>query len=127
MAVLNITLLGPPRAERDGAPVSFHRHQTLALLAYLAAIDRPHRRAALATLLWPEQDEQQAHAALRRILYDLGQTIGKGWLKLEDHHVTLPTEPGLHVDVRRFCALQARVRPPMATRLISCATTAWLP
>ncbi|GIK73615.1 MAG: hypothetical protein BroJett021_26030 [Chloroflexota bacterium] len=109
MSVLNIVLFGPPRVERDGAEVHFYRGQTLALLAYLAAADRPHARDALATLFWPEQDEQQAHAALRRILYDLGRTIGKGWLAFEDHHMALPAQPGLHVDVRRFSALHARV------------------
>lgn len=109
MAVLDITLFGPPRVTRDGVPVSFHRGQTLALLAYLAAVDRLHRRDALATLLWPEHDEQQAHAALRRILYDLGRTAGKEWLEMPDHAVVLPTRPGLHVDVRRFATLHARV------------------
>ncbi len=109
MSVLNIVLFGPPRVERDGAPVSFHRGQTLSLLAYLAAADRPHSRDALATLLWPEQAEQPAHAALRRILYDLGRTVGKEWLRFEDHQVALPTQSGLDVDVRRFCELQAHV------------------
>jgi DNA-binding SARP family transcriptional activator len=109
MSILNIVLFGPPRVERDGAAVRFHRGQTLALLAYLAAADRPHGRDALAALLWPEQTEQQAHAALRRILYDLRRTIGKGWLALEDHHVALPDQPGLRVDARRFSTLQTRV------------------
>lgn len=109
MTVFNITLFGPPRAERDGVGMSFHRSQTLALLAYLAAANKPHTRDALATLFWPEQDEQEAHAALRRILYDLGRTIGKNWLALADHCVVLPDQPGLHVDVRRFSALHARV------------------
>jgi DNA-binding SARP family transcriptional activator len=109
MVVFNITLFGPPRAARFGAPAHFHRGQTLALLAYLAASDRPHSRDALATLFWSEQAEQPAHAALRRTLYDLGRTVGKEWLELEDHHVALPAQPGLHVDVRCFCSLQARV------------------
>ena len=58
MPILDITLFGPPRAERDGVPVTFRRHQTLALLAYLAATDQPHGRDALAALFWPELDEQ---------------------------------------------------------------------
>lgn len=109
MSVLNITLFGPPCVEREGVPLRFQRGQTLALLAYLAAADRPHGRDALAALFWPQQDEQQAHAALRRSLYDLGRTIGKGWLALRDHRVALPAQPGLAVDVRRFGALAARV------------------
>lgn len=108
MSSLSITLFGPPRAEYAGVTLRFHRHQTLALLAYLAAADRPHSRDALATLLWPDEPAQPAHAALRRILYDLGCTIGKDWLRFENGQVTLPAQPGLHVDVRSFCALQAR-------------------
>jgi hypothetical protein len=109
MPTLDITLFGPPRAERDGVPVTFRRHQTLALLAYLAAADQPHGRDALAALFWPELDEQEAHAALRRILYDLGRTIGKGWLELGDGRVQLRAQPGLWVDVRRFHDLVAQV------------------
>ena len=109
MATLDITLFGPPRAERDGVPVSFHRHQTLALLAFLAATYQPHRRDALAALFWPELDEAAAHAALRRDLYYLGRAIGKGWLHGAEHCIALPRQPGLGVDVRRFCALAANV------------------
>ena len=53
MPDLHITLFGLPHAERDGVPVTFRRHQTLALLAYLAATDQPHGRDALAALFWP--------------------------------------------------------------------------
>ncbi len=109
VSLLHITLFGPPRVECDGIPVSFHRLRTLALLAYLAAADLPHGRAALATLLWPEQAERPAHAALRRILYDLGGAIGKECMRVEDHQVALPAQASLDVDVRRFSIMQARV------------------
>jgi predicted ATPase/DNA-binding SARP family transcriptional activator len=108
MSSLDLSLFGPPRALRDGVPVAFGRHPTLALLAYLAAADQPHGRDALAALFWPERDEQASHAALRRILYDLGRTIGKGWLELGDSHVQLRAQAGLRVDVRRFRELVAR-------------------
>jgi DNA-binding SARP family transcriptional activator len=106
---LHITLFGPPRASLAGAPVNFHRNQTLALLAYLAASERPRSRDALATLFWPEQPAQMAHGALRRILYDLGRTVGKEWLEVEEHCVTLPAQPDLLVDARCFSTLQAHV------------------
>jgi len=105
MSTLDITLFGLPRAERAGAPVTFHRHQTLALLAHLAATDQPHSRDALAALFWPELDESEAHAALRRGLYDLGRTTGKEWLAVDRACVTLRPTAGLRVDVRRFCSL----------------------
>lgn len=109
MATLDIILFGPPCAERDGVPVSFHRHHALALLAFLAVTDRPHSRETLAALFWPEMDEVAAHAALRRDLYYLGCAIGKGWLHCEEHCLALPAQPGLSVDVRRFVALAANV------------------
>ena len=105
MSTLDIFLFGPPRAERAGAPVTFHRHQTLALLAHLAATDQPHSRDALAAFFWPELDESEARAALRRGLYDLGQTIGKEWLAVDRARVALRPEAGLRVDVWRFCGL----------------------
>ncbi len=105
MSILDITLFGSPRIEREGVPVTFHRHQTLALLAYLAATDQPHGRDALAALFWPELDDAAAHAALRRGLYDLGQTIGKEGLAVERERVALRPAAGVRVDVRRFCGL----------------------
>jgi hypothetical protein len=36
MAELRIALLGPPRVERDGAPIEVDTRKAIALLAYLA-------------------------------------------------------------------------------------------
>ena len=127
MSVLDITLFGPPRAERDGVPVSFHRHQTLALLAYLAATDQPHSRDALATLFWPQQDEQQAHAALRRILFDLGRTIGKGWLALRGPSRGPARAAGAGCGRPPLLRADERASPPTAMPPTSSATTAWPP
>ena len=35
MSRLSLYLLGPPRIERDGVPISIHRRKAVALLAYL--------------------------------------------------------------------------------------------
>ena len=60
MSGLRLLLLGPPRLERDNAPVNLERRKALALLAYLAVTGEPQSREALATLLWPDHDESQA-------------------------------------------------------------------
>jgi len=57
MSSLALFLLGPPRIERDGAPVHLDRRKAVALVAYLAATGQRHRREALAALLWPDQDQ----------------------------------------------------------------------
>lgn len=47
-----------------------------ALLAYLVVeADRPHRREALATLLWPDQTDNAARQSLRQALYILRHTL----------------------------------------------------
>ena len=43
----------------------------MAFLAYLATTGRAHSREALATLLWPEQDESRGRASLRYTLWTL--------------------------------------------------------
>ena len=56
MAELSLALLGPLQVTLDGAPITaFESDKVRALLTYLAVeADRPHRRDALAGLLWPE-------------------------------------------------------------------------
>ena len=78
MSELRLFLLGPPRIERDGAPLELHRHKDIALLAYLALGGmnpgrERHTREALVTLLWPELEPSRARAGLRRNLSALGK------------------------------------------------------
>jgi len=78
MARLSLSLLGPLYATLGDAPVTdFGYDHVRALLAYLAVeADRPHRREALAGLLWPNQTDQVALEDLRHALYRLQQAIG---------------------------------------------------
>src|SRR5689334_17336921 len=78
MAHLSLALLGPLQITLDGAPVTgFESDKGRALLAYLALeAERPHRRAALAGLLWPERPERAAHHNLNQALSNLRQAIG---------------------------------------------------
>jgi predicted ATPase/DNA-binding SARP family transcriptional activator/predicted negative regulator of RcsB-dependent stress response len=75
---LIISLLGPFLVTLDGQRLTgFDYDKVRALLAYLALeARRPHRREALAGLLWPEQPEKAAHAGLRNALAALRRTIG---------------------------------------------------
>jgi WD40 repeat protein/serine/threonine protein kinase/DNA-binding SARP family transcriptional activator len=78
MAHLTIRLLGPFQVTLNEQPVThFESDKVRALLAYLAVeADRPHRREALAGLLWPEMPERTARANLRYALANLRQAIG---------------------------------------------------
>ncbi|MGD2178293.1 MAG: BTAD domain-containing putative transcriptional regulator, partial [Anaerolineae bacterium] len=77
MAHLSVRVLGPFQVHLDGEPVSgFASDKVRALLVYLAmSPDRPHRREALAGLLWPEFPEPSARTNLRNALANLRQVI----------------------------------------------------
>jgi hypothetical protein len=44
MSRLTLFMLGPPRIERDGAPIKISRRKAVALLAYLAVTGQSHSR-----------------------------------------------------------------------------------
>src|SRR5579859_1089472 len=77
MSQLHNYLLGPFRVTRDDQSViGFESDKMRALLAYLLIeTDRPHRREALAALLWPEQPDAAARQSLRQSLYILRHTL----------------------------------------------------
>ena len=62
---LEVRLLGPVDVRFDGSPLRVDTRKALALLAYLVVTDRPASRVSLATLLWPDSDDDGARGALR--------------------------------------------------------------
>lgn len=100
MRGLALRLLGPPQVTLDGSAVSFDTRKAIALLAYLACTRRPHTRAALAALLWPEYAD--ARNALRRTLSTVQQALGPGWLEAGREQIRLLDRPDLWLDVAAF-------------------------
>ena len=100
--MIEVSLLGPPRVERDGALVSFDTRKAMALLAHLAVTERPRPRDSLADLLWPASDPERARGALRRTLSSLRSAVGSELLEATRDHVCLLRGPGLEIDVDLF-------------------------
>lgn len=88
-----MSLLGPFDVLLDGTPATgFHSDKVRALLAYAAVeADRPHRREALAALLWPDQPESAARHSLRQALSNLRQVISDEAASPPFLHVTRQT------------------------------------
>jgi DNA-binding SARP family transcriptional activator/tetratricopeptide (TPR) repeat protein len=107
-SVIEVSLLGPPRVERDGTLVAFDTRKALAVLALLAVTDRPRTRDGLADLLWPAADPDHARGALRRTLSTLRAAVGADLLETTNDHVRLVKGSGVVVDVDRFHDLCAR-------------------
>src|SRR5207253_3204858 len=139
MARLRVSLLGAPQIVLDGHPVTgFESGKARALLGYLAVeAQRPHSRAALAGLLWPEQPDGVARANLRQALANLRQAIGDPgaqppFLLISRDAVQFNPAGDSWLDVAAFttllaaCDRHAHGRPevctPCAERLAAAAT-----
>jgi predicted ATPase/DNA-binding SARP family transcriptional activator len=107
MGELKLYLFGPPRLELDNVPVDIERRKALALLAYLAVTGQPHSRDALATLFWPDLDQQRARAYFRRDLAVLNAGLPGGWLIADRDTVELNREADPWVDTTQFQRLLA--------------------
>ncbi len=125
---LRLTLLGPPRLDRDdGTPLALRSRRHLALLIFLAAEPgHSHSRDTLLALLWPEADETAARNNLRVALADLRQTLGdtgEALLLTTRTSVQLASTgaPTLDVDVMAFRALLAAVQTHDHVAPESCA------
>lgn len=78
MTRLTLALLGPPLIMLNGRAISFTYRKVEALLIYLAVERRrPHPRAVLAGLLWPDVPEQVARQSLSQALTTLRGAIGE--------------------------------------------------
>ncbi len=102
MSGLSINLFGPPRIELAGVPINVDTRKAIALVAYLAVTHQQHSRDSLATLLWSENDQPHARAALRRTLSSLNKALGQRWLDIERETLGLNFHSGIQIDVHEF-------------------------
>jgi predicted ATPase/DNA-binding SARP family transcriptional activator len=108
MSHQSITLLGSFQVQRDGVAVTrFHGDKVRALLAYLAVeSDRPHARAALAGLFWPDQPDDQALRNLTQALVRLREALGASDELLHTTRQTVQLHnSAADVDVAEFARL----------------------
>ncbi|MGH7573889.1 MAG: BTAD domain-containing putative transcriptional regulator [Longimicrobiales bacterium] len=75
------------------------RRLRAALFVYLA-VERRASRASVASIFWPERDEEQARHALRQGLYDLRKALGGDWLDATAHEIRVGR--GVRVDAHAF-------------------------
>ena len=108
--MLRLFLFGPPRLERDGAPIPLGRSKALGLLAYLATTGQPQSRDALLALLWPEFGEADARNNLRRELSQLRGLLGEAVLESDRRQVRWASAPDRWVDSPALAAAIAAAR-----------------
>lgn len=99
---LRVCLLGSPRIFTDGEEKILRERKAIGLLAYLAVERGVQSRDMLATLFWPEHDQQRARANLRYLLWSLRKELGAEWLIAEGDQIVLASGEGVRVDVAEF-------------------------
>ncbi|HEV3310696.1 MAG TPA: AAA family ATPase, partial [Chloroflexota bacterium] len=106
---VRVVLFGPPRIERDGEPARLDTRKAIALIALLAMSEGSRSRAELASLLWPEGDDEGSRGALRRTLSVLKQAVGEDALVIQRQALRMRRDTA-EVDVLRFMDLLETVR-----------------
>jgi DNA-binding SARP family transcriptional activator len=104
MDKLKIYLFGMPRIEFQGKQIKIKRRKGLALAAYLALAEQRQSRETLASLFWPELDQEHARSALRSTLYSLTGPFTKAWIHSDTMSVSIKREI-VWVDVNAFTDL----------------------
>src|SRR4051794_10331006 len=112
---VRLTLLGAPQVWLEGQVVQgFRTVKTQALFYYLAVTRRAHTRGALATLLWGDMPERNAHVSLSKSLSNL-RDLFSNHLEIDRHFVAFNTGAPHWLDVAAFeSSLATLLRPPQS-------------
>lgn len=113
-------MLGPPLVALDGATVVVDTRKATAMLAYLSLDGPVVARSTLASLLWPEYDDDHARAAFRRTLSTLRAALGGRYVSAVGDLIRLD-EDGLDVDVVQVRACVRGVHGHDHRSLATCA------
>ena len=84
--------LGTPRIGFEGRELKPGFRKALALLVYLTLAKEKRRRESLMNLLWPDDADQQARAALRHAIYSIRKLLPGMWLSADRNEIGLLAE-----------------------------------
>lgn len=128
MPSLSLSLFGTFQIASNDTPVTaIESDKGRALLAYLAVeAGRPHRRATLAALLWPDADRRTARQNLRRALYNLRQAIesddlASPFFLVSRQDIEFSAHSACRLDVEAFTARLDACQAHAHHRLDDCA------
>lgn len=116
--------LGIPIIERDGNLFNLETRKAVALLAYLGlSSPLPQSKENLATLFWPEYDQQRAAANLRRSLYSINHELGPDLIISNRENVMLNPSCLFWQDVCEFRMLLENVKSHQHERIVCAECT----
>jgi DNA-binding SARP family transcriptional activator/pimeloyl-ACP methyl ester carboxylesterase len=107
LPALELQVFGVPTAVVQGRATRLPLKRAVALLAYLAFNAGPVPRSHLAAMLWPDADEAQGRARLRRLVYTIEQAVGGGILSADGDGLALVAQT-VKIDALRFAQFARR-------------------
>jgi len=111
MEGIKIFWLGIPTIERNGNVINLETRKTVALLAYLGlSSSSPSSRESLATLFWPEYDQQRANANLRRTIFSINRDLGPDFITSNRETVMINSSCLFWQDTDEFHQLLANIK-----------------
>jgi DNA-binding SARP family transcriptional activator len=125
MSPLKLYLFGEPRLEYQEQLLNVDRRKAFALLAFLTLSEHRQSRDVLTALLWPDLDQERAHAALRTTLHALSALVSGDWLDKDRTTLALNHE-AIWIDVIVFQSLLRRNRAHRHEANTLCAECAGL-
>ncbi|HLO32258.1 MAG TPA: BTAD domain-containing putative transcriptional regulator, partial [Anaerolineales bacterium] len=109
MERLKLHWLGQPLIELKGQSVKLETRKAAAMLAYLSLTPGACQREVLATMFWPEGNQQKSLANLRRTLSSLNSSLPK-WIEANRETISLKRNAKLWVDIEAFDDLLSRYK-----------------
>lgn len=120
MSECKLYLFGAPTVKIDLEPIDLPRRKVMALFSYIALAAQRVTRDRLATMLWPQNEQKSARAALRRELHALNQALGPDWLEVTREDIGLNPNANIEIDIRTFrqliAAAQQQAQPEATLR-----------
>ena len=104
-STLRISLLGNHEIIRAGQSLRVRHGKHLALLAYLALHPAPLLRNHLASMFWPELNEDNGRNNLRGVLHSLRNTLGSDALMSDRETIWLSPSARQGLDIDNFNAI----------------------
>lgn len=109
-------MLGSPHLDSDGVAVEFGLRKAEALFYYLAITRCSHTRDSLAALFWPDDNQRDARANLRRALHRLHDKVGTGVIAVNRDAIGFGAEAAIWSDVVAFEAAVATAHSPAGSK-----------
>ncbi len=120
--MLELSWLGSPIAEIDGAQIHFETRKVFALLAYLSLNPNPIPREKLAALFWPEADQSHALANLRRALGSLLHCLPAGYILADRETIRWIESSPVRIDVTEIHSYLSKVRGHLHAGVHTCSS-----